>query len=72
MAKATILIVDKEKILIDLLIRTLSSSDLSVIGATSGNEGARLVDLHRPDLLVIDPAVENALPLIASVRAGKS
>jgi DNA-binding NtrC family response regulator len=70
MAKATILIVDKEKILIDLLIRTLSSSDVSVIGATSGDEGARLVDLHRPDLLVIDPGVENALPLITSIRAG--
>jgi DNA-binding response OmpR family regulator len=70
MAKATILIVDKEKILIDLLIRTLSTPDLSVIGATSGDEGARLIDLHRPDLLVIDPSAENGLPLIASVRSG--
>src|SRR5438874_1180782 len=60
MAKATILIVDKEKILIDLLVRTLSTSDVSVLGATSADEGARLVDTQRPYLLVIEPGVENA------------
>ena len=70
MAKATILIVDKEKILIDLLVRALSTSDVSVFGATSGDEGARLIDMHRPDLLVIDPSAENALPLITSVESG--
>jgi DNA-binding response OmpR family regulator len=70
MAKATILIVDKEKILIDLLIPALSTPDVLVIGATSGDEGARMLDIHRPDLLVIDPGVENALPLITSVRSG--
>jgi DNA-binding response OmpR family regulator len=70
MAKATILIVDKEKSLIDLLVRMLSTPDVSVIGATSGDQGARLVDIHGPDLLVIDPGVENALPLITSARSG--
>jgi DNA-binding NtrC family response regulator len=69
--KATILIVDKEKILVDLLIRALSSPELSVIGATSADEGARLVDLHGPDLLVIDPSVQNGLPLISSLRSGQ-
>jgi DNA-binding NtrC family response regulator len=70
MAKATILIVDKEKILIDLLVRTLSTSDVSVLGATSADEAARLVDKQRPDLLVIDPSVENAGLLITSVSSG--
>jgi DNA-binding NtrC family response regulator len=70
MAKASILIVDKEKILIDLLVRTLSTPDVAVLGATSGDEAARIVDTQRPDLLVIDPNVENAAPLMASVRSG--
>ena len=68
--RATILIVDKEKILVDLLIRALSSPDISVVGATSADEGARLVDLHGPELLVIDPSVQNGLSLVASLRAG--
>lgn len=68
--KATILIVDKEKILVDLLIRSLSSPELSVVGTTSADEGGRLVDLHGPDLLVIDPSIQNGIPLMASVRSG--
>lgn len=68
--KATILIVDREKILVDLLTRALSSPDLSVLGATSADEAARLVDLHGPDLLVIDPSIQNGIPLMASVRSG--
>ncbi len=69
--KATILIVDKEKILVDLLVRALTSPDLSVFGTTSAEEGARLVDLHGPDLLVIDPSIQNGQPLMSSVRSGQ-
>src|SRR5437879_7522020 len=68
--KATILIVDKEKILVDLLIRALSSPELLVIGTTSADEGARLVDLHGPDLSVIDASVQNGLPLVSSLNSG--
>jgi DNA-binding NtrC family response regulator len=68
--KATILIIDKEKILVDLLIRSLTSPELSVMGATSAEEGTRLIELHGPDLLVIDPAISNAFALMASVREG--
>ena len=68
--KATILIVDKEKILVDLLIRALSSPELSVIATTSADEGARLVDLHGPDLSVIDASVQNGLPLVSSLSSG--
>ncbi|HLH32667.1 MAG TPA: response regulator [Terriglobia bacterium] len=70
--KATILIVDKEKILVDLLIRALSSADLSVVGATSADEGARLIDLHAPDLIVIDPSLQNGLPLLASLGSSEA
>ena len=69
--KATILIVDKEKILVDLLVRALTSPDLSVFGTTSADEGARLVALHGPDLLVIDPSIQNGLPLMSSMRSGQ-
>src|SRR5712691_11108505 len=69
--RATILIVDKEKILVDLLIRALSSPELSGLGTTSADEGGRLVDLHRPDLVVIDPSIPNGIPLLASVRSGQ-
>lgn len=68
--KATILFIDREKILVDLLIRALSSPELSVIGATSADEGARLVDLHGPDLVVMDPSIPNGLSLVSSVRSG--
>jgi DNA-binding NtrC family response regulator len=70
MPKAIILIVDKDRILIDLLVRALSTPDLFVIGAISGDEGARMIDRYRPDLLVVDPSVENAFPLITSLHSG--
>ena len=70
MPKKTILIVDQDKILVDLLIRALSPNDLSVLGTTSADEAAHLLDLHSPDLLVIDPAIPNGIQLLQSVRSG--
>jgi DNA-binding NtrC family response regulator len=68
--KATILIVDREKILVDLLTRALSSPELTVLGTTSADEATRLVDLHGPNLMVIDPAIQNGLSLLASFQSG--
>src|SRR5438046_1278421 len=67
--KATILIVDREKILVDLLSRALSSPELTVFGTTSADEAARLVDLHGPHVVVVDPTVQNGLPLISGIRS---
>ena len=67
--KATILIVDREKILVDLLSRGLSSPELTVMGTTSADEAGRLVDLHGPNVVVIDPAIQNGLPLIAGIKS---
>src|SRR5436190_15925643 len=67
--KATILIVDREKILVDLLSRALSSPELTVLGTTSAEEAVRLVDLHGPDVVVIDPAVQNGLAFISGIRS---
>ena len=52
--KATILIIDKEKMIVDLLVRSVSSADTTVLGATSAEEAARLIDLYGPELVVID------------------
>ena len=67
--KATILIVDREKILVDLLTRGLSSPELTVMGTTSADEAGRLVELHGPEVVVIDPAIQNGIPLIAAIRS---
>jgi DNA-binding NtrC family response regulator len=67
--KATILIVDREKILVDLLTRVLSSPELTVMGTTSTDEAARLVEIHGPEVVVIDPAIQNGIPLIAAIRS---
>ncbi len=72
MAKtATLLIVDQEKILVDLLIRALSSGDLSVLGTTSVDEAVRLIEVNGPALLVIDTGIPNGILLLRSVQAGK-
>jgi DNA-binding response OmpR family regulator len=67
-SKATIVIVDREKILVDLLSRAQSSPELTVFGTTAADEAVRLVDLHGPHVVVIDPAVKNGLSLISSLR----
>src|SRR5688572_30438908 len=70
--KSTLLIVDREKMLVDLLTRALSSAELTVLGATTAEEAVKLIDLRSPDLLVIDPALSNGMPLIASLRSAPS
>src|SRR5262249_9774779 len=67
--KATILIVDREKILVDLLARGLSSPELTALGTTSADEAARLVEVHGPDVVAVDPSVQNGLSLISGLRS---
>ncbi len=67
--KATILIADKEKMLVDLLTRSLTSVETSVFGTTTAEDAARLFDLHEPDLLVIDPTILNGFGLIQSIQS---
>jgi DNA-binding NtrC family response regulator len=68
--KATILMVDREKILVDLLTRALATPELAVLGATSADDAARLLDLHKPDLVVVDPTVQNGFQLVTALVAG--
>jgi two-component system, chemotaxis family, chemotaxis protein CheY len=69
--KDTVLIVDQDKIVVDLLIRDLTSEDLAVVGATSLDEAVRLIDMHRPAFLVIDAEIPNCIPFLNSVRTEK-
>lgn len=68
--KTTILIVDKEKIIVDLLVRVWTSREISVLGATSADEALKVLQVRAPSLLILDPAMANAGALVAKVRAG--
>jgi DNA-binding response OmpR family regulator len=70
--KASILIIDKEKLLVDLLLRALSTPELSVHGTTSVEEGTRLLELHGQDLVVVDTSLPNAIPLISNTQSASA
>lgn len=67
--KNTILIVDQEKVLGDLLVDLFPADSFEILSATSSEEGRRLADLHVPSLAVIDPAIPYGFPLIDFLRS---
>jgi len=67
MPKSTILVVDKEKILVDLLVRALSSDDIKAFGTTSTEEALRLLEMQSPALVVIDPTIPGGFNLVDAV-----
>lgn len=72
MAKSTILVVDKEKILVDLMIRALSSDEVAAFGATSAQEALRLLDMNAPTLVVLDTSVASGSGLLDAVVQSKT
>jgi DNA-binding NtrC family response regulator len=72
MAKSTILVVDREKILVDLLVRALASDDVVTFGTTSQEDAMRLLVLHAPTLVVMDPTIPNGFALIDAVIQSKA
>ena len=68
--RAVVLVINKEKILVDLLVRSLDGDDLAMFGASSIAEGRWIFEQRKPDLVIIDPSVAEALPFIGKVRAG--
>jgi phosphate regulon transcriptional regulator PhoB len=54
MKKATILVIDDEKDLIELVRYNLEKDGFDVIAATDGQSGLDVVKKHRPDLVVLD------------------
>lgn len=70
--KTTILIVDREKILVDLLVRALKSDNLSIVGATSVEQAQQLADLYAPNLVIADPSVSGSLKFLEDLRTRNS
>jgi len=54
MKKGTILVIDDEKDLIELVRYNLEKEGFDVIAATDGQSGLDVVRRHRPDLVVLD------------------
>jgi two-component system alkaline phosphatase synthesis response regulator PhoP len=54
MAKETILIVEDEEDILELIRYNLAKEGYGVMGATSGEEGLRRVRERRPDLILLD------------------
>ena len=54
MKRATILLIDDEKDLIELVRYNLEKEGYDVIAATDGGSGLEVVRKHRPDLVVLD------------------
>jgi len=71
MKKATILVIDDEKDLIELVRYNLEKDGFDVIAATDGQSGLDVVKKHRPDLVVLDlmmPGVDG-LQICKQLRA---
>ena len=69
--KAVILVVDKERMFVDLLTRALASNELSTLGTTSYDEAITLFDLYGPDLVVVDPTISNGFVFVDKVLKSK-
>ena len=55
----TILIVDDDTNILDLLGQILSKEEFHVLKAASGKEALRLIEKHIPDLLILDIVLED-------------
>jgi CheY-like chemotaxis protein len=66
--KSALLVVDQDKVFVDLMIRVLSSGELSVTGTTSITEAATLVEVQKPRLVLVDLALEGAAKAIGRQR----
>ncbi len=68
--RAIVLVVNRERILVDLLVHALESDNLAMFGASSVLEATRLFEQHRPDLIIVDPTVAGGFELMDQVRGG--
>ncbi len=68
--RAIVLVVSREKIFVDLLVRALEGDDLAMYGAASVVEATRLFEQHRPDLIIVDPAIPGGFEFMDQVRSG--
>jgi DNA-binding response OmpR family regulator len=53
-ANGTVLVVDDEPTIVEIVARYLERAGFETVGAMDGPEALRLADQHRPDLVVLD------------------
>ena len=72
MLKETILVVDDERIILELTSMILRSKGYEVLTAESGEEGLRLVEAHHPALVLLDymMPVMDGLTALKQIREG--
>jgi CheY-like chemotaxis protein len=68
--RAVVLVINREKIIVDLLVRSLVGEDLAMFGASSIAESQWVYEQRRPDLVIIDPTLAESLPFIEKMQTG--
>lgn len=68
--RAVVLVLNSEKILVDLLVRSLEGDDLAMFGAASVVEAARLFEQHQPDLVIVGATVPDGFDFMDQVQSG--
>ncbi len=68
--RAVILVVHKGRILLDLLVRSLQADDMDTYGSATVSEATRLFEQHQPDLVIIDPTLDDGFAFMDRVRSG--
>jgi DNA-binding response OmpR family regulator len=71
MTNSTILVVDRERILVDLLTRALTSDDSLAFGATSCDEARTLMARHAPVLAIVDASLPDAFRFLDEALQAK-
>ena len=64
------LIVESQRMVLDILVQTLKNAQLETEGATSVREATSLFEKLRPDLVVVDPELDGAESFIQMIRGG--
>ena len=68
--RAVVLVVNREKILVDLLVRSLDGDGLAMFGAASVADAKHLFERHHPDLVIVDPTIAGGFEFMDEVRTG--
>ena len=68
--RSVVLVIDSQKILVDLLIQALQGDRLEAFGVTSMREAARVFEEQRPDLVIVDPTIDGSSEFLELIRGG--
>lgn len=65
--QVVVLIVDRDGNLVDLVIRAFKPFRLSIFGAATADEAKVLIETLRPNLIIVDPAVDKGFALLSEI-----